>query len=154
MTEERAQPAIADSLQAAYAEATAVMGDRATSWEWGYIHEIQFRHPLLHLAGEALAEKMRYPTYPRGGSGFTTNNTGFSAQDMLVRGGASYRQVLDVGNWDAATMTNAPGQSGDPRSPFYDNLLQGWAEDGAFPLIFSREKVLAHQALTIRLRPK
>jgi penicillin amidase len=51
-------------------------------------------------------------------------------------------------------MTNAPGQSGDPRSPFYDNLLQGWAEDGSFPLIFSREKVLAHQAITIRLTPK
>ena len=154
MTEERAQSAVATSLQSAYAEATAVLGEQAGSWEWGAVHEIRFRHPLLHLADEALAEQMRYPAWPRGGSGFTTNNTGFSAQDMLVRGGASYRQVLDVGNWDAATMTNAPGQSGDPRSPFYANLLQGWAEDGAFPLVFSREKVLAHRALTIQLRPK
>jgi microcystin degradation protein MlrC len=90
----------------------------------------------------------------RGGSGFTTNNTAFRADDLLVRGGASYRQVIDVGNWDAATMTNAPGQSGDPRSPFYGNLLKGWAADGAFPLLFSREKVLAHKALTIHLSPK
>jgi penicillin amidase len=123
-------------------------------WRWGSLHEIRFRHPLLHLANEDLAEQMRYPTFARGGSGFTTNNTAFRADDLLVRGGASYRQVIDVGNWDAATMTNAPGQSGDPRSPFYGNLLKGWAADGAFPLLFSREKVLAHKALTIHLSPK
>ena len=82
------------------------------------------------------------------------NNTAFRANDLLVRAGASYRQVLDVGNWDAAMMTNAPGQSGDPRSPFYDNLLKGWAEEDAFPLLYSREKVLAHKAITIQLSPK
>ena len=47
--------------------------------------------------------------------------------------------VLDVGQWDDAEMTNAPGQSGDPRSPFYRNLLQGWAEDSSFPMLYSRE---------------
>jgi penicillin amidase len=51
-------------------------------------------------------------------------------------------------------MTNAPGQSGDPRSPFYDNLLEGWAEDGSFPLLYSREKVLEHKEFSIQLRPE
>jgi len=154
MTEERTHDAIANSLLMAYAETSSLLGEDSSLWQWGHLHEIRFRHPLLHLADEPLAEQMRYPPFARGGSGFTTNNTSFSPNDLLVRGGASYRQVLDVGNWDAATMTNAPGQSGDPRSPYYDNLLQGWAEDGSFPLIFSREKVLAHQAITIRLSPK
>lgn len=45
-------------------------------------------------------------------------------------------------------------QSGDPRSPFYDNLLEGWAEDKACPLLYSREKILAHKALAIHLSPK
>ena len=96
---------------------------------------------------------MEYKNYPRGGSGNTTNNTRFD-QDFLVTGGASYRMVVDVGNWDAATMTNAPGQSGDPRSPFYDNLLEGWAKDGSFPLIYSREQVEEHTAITIKLTPR
>ncbi len=43
---------------------------------------------------------------------------------------------------------------GDPRSPYYGNLLKGWAEEGAFPLLYSREKVLAHKAITIQLSPK
>ena len=154
MAEERAHDVIAASLVTAYAEAQALLGDDQSQWEWGALHEIRFQHPLLHLADGELADQMRYPPYPRGGSGFTTNNTSFSASNLLVRAGASYRQVIDVGNWDAATMTNAPGQSGDPRSPFYDNLLKGWAEEGDFPLLFSREKVLEHQAISIQLSPK
>jgi penicillin amidase len=51
-------------------------------------------------------------------------------------------------------MTNAPGQSGDPRSPFYDNLLEGWAADDSFPLLYSRAKVLQHKAFMITLIPK
>lgn len=154
MGEDRADQAIASSLVTAYAEALVILGEDPSQWRWGSLHQIRFRHPLLHLADADLAELMRYPQLPRGGSGYTTNSTAFRAGDFVVRAGASYRQVLDVGNWDAATMTNAPGQSGDPRSPYYDNLLKGWAEDGSFPLLFSRDKVLAHKAITIHLSPK
>jgi penicillin amidase len=50
-------------------------------------------------------------------------------------------------------MTNAPGQSGDPRSPFYDNLLEGWARDQSFPMVYSREQVEANKVMVIRLTP-
>jgi penicillin amidase len=100
-----------------------------------------------------MAEEMAMPDYPMGGSGNTTNNTAFRAANFDVLAGASYRQVIDVGNWDASTMTNAPGQSGDPRSPFYDNLLHGWANLEAFPLLFSREAVERHAVRVIRLQP-
>ena len=154
MSEKRAHDHVATSLVTAYTETKAVLGEDPSGWRWGALHEIRFQHPLIHLADGKLARQMRYPAYARGGSGFTTNSTSISANDLLVRAGASYRQVIDVGNWDAASMTNAPGQSGDPRSPFYSNLLKGWAEDGAFPLLFSREKVLAHKAITIQMSPK
>ena len=154
MQEERSRTAVASSLVTAYSEAQSILGPDSSAWRWGDIHQIRFVHPLLHLADRRLASQMEYPPYPRGGSGNTTNNTGFSPGDLLVRGGASYRQVIDVGNWDASTMTNAPGQSGDPRSPFYDNLLRGWAEDGSFPLLYSREKVLEHKKFSIQLRPE
>ena len=93
------------------------------------------------------------PPYPRGGSANTTNNTRFGVNDFYVRGGASFRMVVDVGNWDAATATNAPGQAGDPRSPFYDNLLENWATEGDFPLLYSDEAVAEATAFTIRLVP-
>jgi penicillin amidase len=99
---------------------------------------------------------MMLPAYPRGGSGNTTNATSFPLWpvDFDVVSGASFRMVLDVGRWDDAEMTNAPGQSGDPRSPFYDNLLKGWAEDSSFPLLYSREAVRANQSFRIDLVPR
>ena len=96
---------------------------------------------------------MRFEEYPRGGSAHTTNNTGYYDARLRVDHGASYRQVIDVGNWDAARMTNAPGQSGDPRSPFYDNLLEGWATEDSFPLLYSRDAIERNAALRIRLLP-
>ncbi len=141
-----------DTLAEAWQAATAEFGP-PRGWRWGDLHQMRFEHPLLARAGGDLADDMRYPPYPRGGSANTTNNTSFDPRDFLVRSGASFRMVLDVGNWDAARMTNAPGQSGDPRSPFYDNLLAGWAADDSFPMLYSRELVEANQVLRIRLTP-
>ena len=153
MSEERSHEAIALSLTTSFAAAKILLGADPLAWRWGDLHQIRFEHPLLQFAGPELAEQMRYPAYPRAGSGNTTNATWVSLRDFSVAGGGSYRQVIDVGNWDAATMTNAPGQSGDPRSPFYDNLLRGWAEEESFPLLYSREKVLEHEVFRIKLQP-
>lgn len=149
----QATDAVLASLDAAYRETTSLLGPTPATWRWGELHRIAFEHPLLDLAPPPLATRMRYPDYPRGGSANTTNNTGFGPDDFLVRAGASYRMVLDVGRWDDAEMTNAPGQSGDPRSPYYDNLLEGWATDSSFPLLYSREAVEANRALKIVLEP-
>jgi penicillin amidase len=146
------EPALA-SLEDAWFETTQLLGPDPSDWRWGDLHQMVFEHPLLKLADDELADKMRYRAYPRGGSANTTNNTGFRPEDFLVRSGASFRMVLDVGRWDDAEMTNAPGQSGDPRSPFYDNLLEGWATDSSFPLLYSRSAVEANQALHIELKP-
>ena len=96
---------------------------------------------------------MRVNAYPRGGSANTTNNNGFGNDSFDVRSGASFRIVMDVGNWDEAKMTNMPGQSGDPRSRFYDNLLENWATDSHVPLLFSRERVEEGAVKRITLVP-
>ncbi len=141
------------TLADAYAAAQAQFGDDPSKWRWGDLHQMRFEHPLLALAQGRLAEQMRYPPYPRGGSGNTPNATTFDAADFLVRAGASFRMVLDVGNWDAARMTNVPGQSGDPRSPFYGNLLAGWATDQSFPMLYSQDAIMANRVMVIELEP-
>lgn len=147
------QAVLADTLNAAWTETTYLLGERPEAWEWGELHEIHFTHPLVELVGQDLKESLSMPAKPRGGSGNTTNNTSFSASDFRVRSGASFRMVLDVGNWDAAEMTNAPGQSGDPRSPHYRDLLDGWANDEAFPLLYSRSSVEQDTVMRIVLSP-
>lgn len=141
------------SLEDAWYETSDLLGPNPWEWQWGDLHQIVFEHPLVNLADDNLANEMRYKRYPRGGTSNTTNNTGFRPENFNVISGASFRMVLDVGQWDDAEMTNAPGQSGDPRSQFYDNLLEGWATDSSFPLLYSRNAVEANQALRIVLEP-
>ena len=139
------------TLAKAWLATQQLLGTDPQNWRWGDLHRTQFEHPLLDMMTPDTAKAFSMREYGRGGSSNTTNNTGFRAKDFVVRSGASFRMVVDVGNWDAARMTNAPGQSGDPRSKFYDNLLENWANDEDLPMLFSRDKVIANAAFTIRL---
>ncbi|MDQ3507766.1 MAG: penicillin acylase family protein [Actinomycetota bacterium] len=61
---------------------------------------------------------------------------------------------MEVGEWDEPLAMNSPGQSGDPRSRHYRDLYPDWADDKAFPLLFSRERVEAATVHRISLHPK
>jgi penicillin amidase len=147
--ESETAPLVAKTLSDAWTNTQALLGKDSTQWRWGTLHKTAFRHPLgARLPQGAMSD------YARGGDGTTPNNTSFEGSDFSVTSGASWRMVLDVGNWDSAQMTNAPGQSGDPRSPFYANLLEGWANDRSFPLLYSRAALDAHVVKIIQLSPQ
>jgi penicillin amidase len=55
--------------------------------------------------------------------------------------GPSYREIMDVGAWDNSVATNAPGQSGQPGSPHYSDLLPLWDQMHYFPLFYSRPAI-------------
>jgi len=141
------------TLAAAWRETRERLGGDPARWRWGDLHRIAFTHPLEPYADEETREAMSLPELPMGGSGYTANNTAYAPEDFEVRAGASWRMVLDVGNWDAARMTNAPGQSGRPGSPFYGDLLEGWAEGESFPLLYSHDAVAEATVKRIRLLP-
>ena len=141
------------SLGGAFDETAALLGGNPAEWRWGDLHRIEFEHPLLARADGELKDLMGIAVHRRGGSANTTNNTGFGASDFLVRAGASFRMVVDVSDWDTARATNAPGQSGNPRSRFYDNLLANWADEDDFPLLYSRTAVRKHAVFSIKLVP-
>ena len=67
--------------------------------------------------------------------------------------GASFRVVIDVGDWDNSRAINAPGQSGDPASPHYRDLAPLWLKGDYFPLLYTRAKVEAAAARRIDLVP-
>jgi penicillin amidase len=78
---------------------------------------------------------------PKGGSSQTPMNAGYRMSDFRVTSGASFRMVIDVGNWDNSRAINAPGQSGDPRSPHYADLAPLWAAGEYVPLLYSQAAV-------------
>lgn len=157
LTTEERDTLIRSTLIAAWSDVAGRLGWAPELWRWGDLHRSRFEHPLANRAeatDSELAARLRLPPRPMGGSGETANNTRYGSDDFSVRGGASFRMVLDVGEWDAARMTNSPGQSADPTSPHFDDLLVPWAELDSRPLLFSREAVEAATLTRIELRPK
>ncbi|MGR6964358.1 penicillin acylase family protein [Geodermatophilus sp. URMC 61] len=75
------------------------------------------------------------------------------ADTFVQTGGATFRIVVDVGDWDGSLVMNSPGQSGAPDSPHYADLFEAWSRGEAFPLCYSRARVEAVTERRIRLRP-
>jgi penicillin amidase len=138
--------ALLAALREAVAEARKRMGDDPATWRWGAIHRTSFRHPL--------ADRDRIfelPTYELGGDGDTVHVTW--GPDFRVNFGASFREVLDVADWDRSMATSVPGQSGQPLSPHYADLLPLWAEGRYFPLLYSRGRIEAESKDRLILEP-
>jgi penicillin amidase len=61
--------------------------------------------------------------------------------------------LLDVADWDRSRMTNLPGESGDPESPHYADLIDDWVNGRYHPMPFSRPAVEAFVKDRILLIP-
>ena len=139
---------VAATLAQAYADLAEKCGPDPARWRWGDWHHGYFEHAL-----SALAPGLDCGPYEKGGGGSTVMSAAYRAQDFRVVTGASVRLVMDVGNWDASVFINAPGQSGDSRSPHYRDLAPLWARGDYAPLLYSDAAVEAATEALIDLRP-
>mgnify|MGYP005840155637 CR=1 FL=1 len=143
----QASPARDSALLAALDDAVDTLAKRfgrdRARWRYGDVHVAVFRHPL--------SARYDLPPASRGGDGNTVNATG--GRDFRQTAGASFREIIDVGDWDNSVVTNVPGQSADPRSPHYGDLLPLWGRDEYFPLVYSRRRVEQETASILWLRP-
>jgi penicillin amidase len=121
------------------------------SWSWGRLHTTTFHHPLGSL-GPVYAKAFDLGPVPRAGDAHTVNAASHNAK-FEHTGGASYRHVFDLADWDRGLATSAPGQSGQPGSPHYDDLLTLWQKGEYFPLAFSRAKVEKVTRHRLKLSP-
>jgi penicillin amidase len=129
------------------------LGEDMQHWQYGqakYKH-ISIKHPLSDWVDDNMKNKIDFGPLPRSGYGLTPGANG-TADNQTA--GASFRIVVDLADWDKAVMTNTPGQSGNPDSPFYRNLFENWANDQYFPALYSKEKILNNAAEKFQLNPR
>jgi penicillin amidase len=146
---------LARTLTEAVAELTTRFGADPSAWRYGqarYRHAL-LRHPLTALVDSAERATLDVGPLPRGGGPHTLNAVGTAPGSEAQSSGASLRIVVDLADWDSARGTNTPGQSGDPRSPFYANLFAPWVEGRYFPVPFTRAAVERRAAARTRLVP-
>jgi penicillin amidase len=159
-----ALPEVSDLLSRSLDEALEYlerrMGPDQSGWSWGRLHHAHFRHPLslanepdpvtvppapfgldsASAHGEHIPRTFDLRPVPRPGDANTVNATG-GGPNFTEAYGASYRQIIDVADWDRSVMTNAPGESGVPGDKHYSDLLDPWAKGEYHPMPFSRKAV-------------
>ncbi|HEX7122752.1 MAG TPA: penicillin acylase family protein [Gemmatimonadaceae bacterium] len=111
------------------------LGDDPAQWRWGRVHRSELPH--------ALVRAYDIPPIERGGGPGTVAATG-----------ATFREIIDFANLDSSLVTNVPGQSGQPGSPYYANLAGLFGRDEYFPLAYSRQAVEQHAAHRLILLPR
>ena len=144
---------LVETLTAAYADAVARLGPDNSQWQWGRLHHGYFEHMLTPLLQRDNTRSLDIGPLPKGGSASTPMHTGYRASDFRIIAGASFRMVVDLSDLDASRTINAPGQSGDPRSPHYADLAPIWAAGQYVPMLYSRAAIAAQTHFTWSLLP-
>lgn len=150
----RSRQAVLDlALQRTAVTLRALIGKEPRKWAWGKVHQIEFAH--LFGRGRFLRAMFNRGQYPIGGDEQTVWMTAGNLELPfgLVRTSATYRQVLDVGDWDRCTAVLSTGQSGQPTSPHYADMIDLWREGEQHPMLWTRPAVDAEAAATLWLRP-
>ena len=125
---EERRAAVEDGLRQTLGVMSELGSDRS-QWRWGRLNVATFEHPLLAIYDQISVEKS-------GGAGTVYSN------------GATFREILDMADWERGISTTSPGQSGQPGSPHYGDLIESWADGDYFPLAYARtavEEVTVHR---------
>jgi len=140
------------ALDSALDELTSRLGEDMTAWRWGALHRARFAGRLAIIPD--LTDLFTAGEVELGGDEQTINQglfePGWSYRVVVA---PSWRQIIDVSDWDASIGVHAPGQSGHPASPHFRDLVELWARGEHHPLPFSRAAVETAAETTLRLLP-
>ena len=141
------------ALDLAIEELARAMGDEMESWAWGAIHRVRFAGQLAAIPD--LAEVFTAGEVAWGGDEQTVCQGMFepgSGYDAVVI--PSWRQVIDLGDLDRSVGTHTVGQSGNPASRHWNDLLPLWSTGQYHPLPFTRTAVEAATESRLELSPE
>ncbi len=126
---ETCEQTIGVALDNALAELSATYGKRIIDWRWGDAHPAVFRHRLL--GGLPLIGSLVNGEIPVDGWFHTLNRAAgspYSSKPYAAAFGASMRAIYDFDNLDHSQFSIPMGESGNPFSPYYANLLENWRD--------------------------
>ncbi|MGD2078610.1 MAG: penicillin acylase family protein, partial [Chloroflexota bacterium] len=129
----------------------AQFGDDPDHWSWAANHKITFGHTLATQRPLDLVFNTGGLTV--GGDADTVCQMSIDQDNPANNIAPSYRQILDVSNWDVSLAVHAPGQSGHLASRHYADLCEPWREGGYFNLCWSKRAVSLSTRYELQLLP-
>ena len=158
-TVEKRDDVLKDAITRATAEMTAFLGDDMAGWTWGKIHQIT---PLHEFSQATLVGGMfQMPSQPLGGNMTTVAVAGYPLiaaafplqQAYPINTHQSYRMLLDAGDWSRSRAIFATGESGQPGSPFRDNMYPLWVRGEYLPMLYMQDEIEAAAKGVLTLTP-
>jgi penicillin amidase len=122
-------------------------------WNWDRLHTLTFRH-ALGGGGALLNWAFSRGPVPMVGDSYTVRKASVDVRSPYnVVDVSSYRQVIDVGNWDQSRAVNTTGQSGNTMSPHYFDQNPLWSTGAYRTFAFTRSAVEKASASRLLLTP-
>jgi penicillin amidase len=142
---------VAKALAQANEVLTQRLGSDRSRWRWSRLHGMQFEHPIGRVP--ALGWIFNATAPATGGDAYTVNNGGFSPKTFRQVVVASYRQIIDLDDFDRSVSIHTTGQSGLPFHPHYKDFVPMWATGQYHPMLFSRARIQEAAKSTLTLTP-
>jgi penicillin G amidase len=133
---ESCEDMIERSLEEAVTNLTAAYGPDMSRWTWGAAHRAHFSHPILGQV--PLLGRWADLEVATDGDDFTVSRGSYMPDEGGTRfphlHGAGLRAVFDLADLGNSRFVVATGQSGNPLSRHYGDMLEAWRTNRGFRL--------------------
>jgi len=147
---------VVKALNQAVSDLRARFGSDSAQWQWGLLHQATFAHPLASVTPLNLI--FGVAPVQRPGDGVTVSVGGddnFAAdpptyeQDTV----SSMRQIIDMSNLDNSVWVTTTGESGQPFSDHYKDLVPLWDQNKYQQMEFSATAIAKADAHLLIMKP-
>lgn len=159
---------IRQSLVDALIELECKFGKEISSWQWGSIHKVKFKH-MFSGASSILDKLIDVGPFEIGGDGTTVFNTEYSFSEIYEKDrdlskprrsepyqnilGPSMRYIFDFGDSDYLQMILPTGQAGHFRNPHYKDMTDMWLKGKYKRIPLNEENFIKSSKHLLKLIP-
>ena len=130
------------------------LGDDMEEWRWGHLHQTTFTHLFGRIKPlNLLFDRGPFPTSGDSETVWQASGTpGFPHDPVAIT--PTYRQIIDLGDWERSVAVNSTGQSGQLDSRHYADMIELWRTGRYHPMLWDRASIEREAEGTLILLPQ
>jgi penicillin amidase len=141
------------TLEESYQELSKEQGKEPSSWNWGDLHTITYRHGVMDSFPFINSAFNRGP-YPATGGSEIVNATGWDPEaPYVIDWLPSMRMIVDLNDLGNSLTIHTTGQSGHAYHPHYVDMVDPWRHIQYHPMLWNPQTIKAEAESLLILVP-
>jgi len=128
------------------------LGGDMSKWDWGSVHQVEFRHPLDRKRIIRMLFNLGPFQFPGDGESVNRGTFGFN-EPYDVTMAASLRHIMDFSRLSNTLAVHTTGQSANPVSPHYSDLASKWLNGEYVTMMMEKEDFMSAAEGHLKLVP-